>query len=77
MNARPEVDKLERLSNELKALRREGYDTTNDSRYTEIRRAGGLLEQKSREVDRAKARVRQLVSQEFGVDLLKLYSLVH
>lgn len=77
MNARPEVDKLEQLTVELRLLRREGFDTTSDTRYNEIRRPGGLLEQKSREVDRAKARVRQLVSQDFGVDLLKLYSLVH
>lgn len=73
INARPEVDKLKALKAELKALREEGLMTTNNKRYTELKMAGGLIWQKQQEIDRAKKRVHQLISQEFGMSLWDLY----
>lgn len=73
INARPEVDKLKALKAELKALREEGISTTSNERYTQLRMAGGLIWQKQQEIDRAKKRVHQLISQEFGLSLWDLY----
>lgn len=73
INARPEVEKLKALKAELKAMKSEGISTTSNERYTQLRMAGGLIWQKEQEVDRAKKRVHQLISQEFGLSLWDLY----
>lgn len=73
INARPEVEKLKALKAELKAMKAEGISTTSNERYTQLRMAGGLIWQKEQEVDRAKKRVHQLISQEFGLSLWDLY----
>lgn len=73
INARPEVEKLKALKAELKTMKAEGISTTSNERYTQLRMAGGLIWQKEQEVDRAKKRVHQLISQEFGLSLWDLY----